>query len=263
MHIFDECTALTASTKVNWDKMKAIITDISFMAEYKNKEKFLARDVAGVVMLSNHPRCVDIPNDDRRYAIICTSSDLPNAKYFDKLAILVKDRMIQRTFFTYLINRDVEKWNRRNIPQTKSREESKNWRSDMKIYNFLADLVTGAYEFSEPQWFHAKKNEEKLAWNNRWYSQRQIYQEYRNYMKALGCSERFIPQLPTVKADLVAAGLEARRDKTDRSFKFHCTQGGPFYEKKQRVCWRLNQDGVLMMNRKKRKDPEWKYSDTG
>jgi hypothetical protein len=29
LHIFDECTALTASTKVNWDKMKAIITDIS------------------------------------------------------------------------------------------------------------------------------------------------------------------------------------------------------------------------------------------
>jgi len=264
MHIFDECTALTASTKVNWDKMKAIITDVSFMAEYKNKEKFLARDVAGVVMLSNHNRCVDIPNDDRRYAIICTSSETPDAKYFDRLALLVKDRLIQRTFFTYLLRRDVEKWNRRNIPQTKSREESKNSRSDMKIYNFLADLVTGAYEFTGPQWFDAKKNEGELNYNQRWYSQKQIYQEYRNYMKALGCNERYIPQLPNVKSDLLTCGLELAKERTDRSFKFHnCTNGGAFYEKRQRVCWRLDFESVLLLNRKKRKSPEWKFPDTG
>ena len=263
LHIFDECTALTASTKVNWDKMKAIITDISFMAEFKNKEKFLARDTAGVVMLSNHSRCVDIPNDDRRYAIICTSSEVPSAEYFIRLARLANSRFIQRTFFTYLINRDVENWNRRNIPVTKSREESKNARADMKIYNFLTELVTGVYECEPPCWFNPKKNEEELIVSQRWYSQKRIYAEYRKYMESNGCPKKFIPQMSTVKTDLVAMGLECRDHRTDRSFKFlenSKVEGGCWFTGKQRTCWRIDRNIVREMNRKKRKNPNWDFT---
>jgi hypothetical protein len=235
------------------------------MAEFKNKEKFLARDTAGVVMLSNHSRCVDIPNDDRRYAIICTSSDVPSAEYFIRLARLAEDRQIQRTFFTYLINRDVENWDRRNIPVTKSRQESKNARADMKIYNFLSELVTGTYECEPPCWFNPKKNETELTANKRWYSQKTIYAEYRKYMKSLGVSERFIPQQPNVKTDLVAMGLECRDHRTDRSFKFHNKAdnghlGGVFFEAKQRTCWRIDKDSVRQMNRTKRKNPNWAFT---
>ena len=253
-HIFDECTALNGGNKVNWDTMKAVITDRDFMAEPKGKESFAAVDCAGCILLSNHQRCVDIPNDDRRYAIIETSKKKPDKAYFRRLAAYVEDKHVQRSFFTYLMSLDLENYDWRDIPNTQSREDAQNARGENRILDFLVALVLDDIEFDiHGPWFVTKHNEEKLKRSQRFYCEQRVYEEYRRWLESAGVASRYIPTRQSMISDLTHHGLQ-KKYVFDRSF--HWEEG---WVGKQRHCLLIDKASVRDINRTKRKKPTWDY----
>ena len=76
---------------VNFDKLKAIITETSTRIELKFQEKREAETVCNFIMLSNNTNPVYIPEDDRRYVVLKASSEMKNnAEYFTPLFELVQ-----------------------------------------------------------------------------------------------------------------------------------------------------------------------------
>ena len=258
IHIFDECTALNRNNKVNWDAMKAVITDVWFRVEPKGKESFQGRDCAGCVLLSNHTSCVDIPNRDRRYAIIETAKENPPQSYYTRLVDLVKSTRIQRSFFTYLVNRDLSKYNYRKIPNTDSRVVAQDSRNENRILHFLSDLVNDripARGFQDKPWFNTKYNETEFKRKQRWYSEQRVYDEYIHYLNREGVNQRYHPCKSKLTQKLKSHGL-SRRYVTDRSFVYR----DPTITRKQVWCYQLDKDIVRDINRAMRGDKTWDFA---
>ena len=256
LHIFDECTSIKGDSKVNWDTMKAVITDKDFMAEPKYGEQFKAVDCAGCVLLSNHSRCVDIPNDDRRYAIIETSKEKPPPAYFTKLADYVHDVRVQRTFFTFLMHRDLSGYNWRDIPQTESRTGAQNARGENRVLDYLNCLVMDRIDYSYlGRWFDAKHNEVTLKKSERYYDLQRIYDDYRKYLEKIGVNQKYIPTRESMVNDLKTHGLSVKY-VLDRSFSWYDNWKN---SKKQRRCCQIDKAIVRDINRSKRNNPNWDY----
>jgi len=255
VHIFDECTALNGNNRVNWDTMKAVITDRDFMAEPKGKEAFHAIDTAGCVMLSNHARCVDIENSDRRYVVGETSQTKPDADYFTRLAELVHSVRIQRTFFTWLIRRDISNFRMQDIPDTESRNNIQEQRGENRILVFLRLLVQDRLEFDNEIWFKSDYNE-KMKYDERWYKQSTVYGEFRKYLERVGVSPKYWPTRDSLVYELKKHGLEVKA-RYDRSMKW-CQA---HWSGKQVTCWRIDKTTIRAIIRSKRKKPNWEFEE--
>ena len=259
-HILDECTSINSmkGQKISSDKLKAMITDEWFSCELKGKETFQARDCAGVIMLSNHKRCCDPENDDRRYAMIETSKNKPGAQYYKTLRTYINDTHVQRTFFTYLMKRDLSKFIYSKIPETKSRLESQGARGENRILDFLVELVTGILQFDDAVsegkgvWFDAVKNETHLKVGHRWYGEQVVYNEFRAYLQRAGIAGRYWPSRPNLVSDLKAHGMKIRK-VTCRAWKF---AGQP---SRQTTCMQIDKSIVKELVRHKRHLPDWEY----
>ena len=253
LHIFDECTALNGNNRVNWDTMKAVVTDRDFMAEPKGKEAFHAVDTAGCVLLSNHARCVDIENSDRRYVVGETSRTKPDAEYFERLAELVHSVRIQRMFFTWLIRRDISQFRMQDIPQTESRNHIQELRGENRPLVFLIQLVQGDLDFDNVKWFDTEFNE-AMKYDERWYKQQTVYEEFRKFLERGGVSPKYWPTRDTLVFELKKHGLKVKA-RYDRSMKW-CQK---HWSGKQVTCWYIDKATVKAIVRSKRKKPDWDF----
>ena len=259
LHIFNECTSTQHGSKVSWDAMKAIITDRDFMAEPKGKEAFQAIDCAGCILLSNHDKPCNIANNDRRYAVVSMAREVPGAEYFKRLRSLVKSTVMQRTFMTYLVKRDISKWNMADIPQTESRNEiiDTNWEN--RILDFLADLVTGQESTNDVQWFNAEFNETRLKPNQRWYNSTLIWPAFDTYLKGKGFN-RYTNNRVNITKKLKKAGLKIGRhtcrswygtNKEDEEKKLRGSA--------PRHAWHLDKESIQQLHRAYLSRPNWNY----
>jgi hypothetical protein len=250
LHIFNECTVVQKNSQSMWDQMKAVVTDRDFMAEGKGKEAFAAVDCAGVVLLSNHTKPCDIANDDRRYAVTEMALEKPDSAHYTRLRRLVKDRVIQRTFFTYLIKLDVpEDWDMGKIPLTESRKEIISDRFENLILEFLRDLVMGEVK---DRWFDFKYNEEELKPDQRWYNPENIFETFEDYRRKRNL-DKYNCNVKSMTKSLERHGLETGR-KRCRDF-CHSGHGS----QQHRGAWRLDRDAIRNLHRTRMNDPEWEY----
>jgi len=244
--------------RVNWDKMKSIVTDKEFRMEAKYKSAIMAEDCAGCVFLSNHEHCVKVEDDDRRYAVIQSNENIPDANYFTRLANLVESKRIQRMFFTFLVRRDISNFSFKEIPLTTARRECKEMAYRNNILLFLRHLVTGEhkpvtsgtsheatrYNKSEGLLFDWESNEKDLP-RNRWHSQEMLWKNYIEWLKTN------FPRLksmgrPTLVKQLKRDGLmvSQRTCRTTRGIV---------------VCWRIDKDIVRDLYRSRLQDNSWDY----
>ena len=257
LHIFNECTSVK-SGKVSWDKMKAIVTDRDIVAEPKGKEAFNAIDCAGCVFTGNHKHLVNLSNDDRRYACIEMShARKGQVKYFQKLADLVENPVIQRTFFTYLLKRDLSKFNMSIIPDTQSRKHMKENKNRNNIVHFLCKLVTGTLGNvgGYDDFFDHKYNEETLFEKGAcWYAQAHIWAAYCAYLDAEGVPARFRGNKSGVLKALKNNGLEIGR-KVDRSGRNDAAS----WKTTQKTCWKISKQAVKKVCQNWYNNDDWDF----
>jgi len=253
IHIFNECTSVAHGSKVNWDQMKAIVTDKYFTAEPKGKESFNGLDCAGCVLLSNHERPCDLPNDDRRYIVQkLDPKHKGNSAYFKKLNIYVRDSLVQRTFFTFLARRDISAWDMNVIPKTDARVNMKVVKNENCILDYLRQLVCGEYKV---RWFDPKQNAEELApKGHTWYSQQNLFASYDHWLAAEGHHQQYRRRKKGNIEILVKAGLERKAKKTVRDYT-----GKQEYTGVQKVAWCINKAAVRQAHRTYLEEPNWDY----
>ena len=256
LHIFNECTSIMSGERVNWDKMKSIVTDKEFRMEAKYKSAIMAEDCAGCVFLSNHEHCVKVEDDDRRYAVIQSNENIPDANYFTKLANLVESKRIQRMFFTYLVRRDISKFNFKDIPQTVARRECKEMAYRNNILLFLRQLVTGEYKpikkgpeatmYNQSRFiFDWETNENILLPKQRWHSQHMLWLNYLEWLKLNFPRVKSIGK-PTIIKQLKKDGLQISQRKCRTTSNVV-------------ICWRIDKDVVRNLYRTRLQDNSWDY----
>ena len=109
---------------VNFDKLKAIITETSTRIELKFQEKREAETVCNFIMLSNNSNPVYIPEDDRRYVVLKASSEMKNnAEYFTPLFELVQKVEFRQNLLKYFLQFDINQFNPRKIPITEAKTQ--------------------------------------------------------------------------------------------------------------------------------------------
>ena len=253
LHIFNECTQQKHGSRTDWDQMKSIITDREFTAEPKGKEQFTAVDCAGSVLLSNHKRFVNLENDDRRYAIVRMQAKyFGHTKYFARLARLVKDEKIQQTFFSFLVRRDLSKYNPRKIPMTDIRRTIKHLRNENHILDFLRRLVCKV-ELPGETWFYDDTRNEKLHLNKRWYSETRLWAAFQDFLDYIGIQKMYWPRRPTIREQLRENGLQIS-SRTHRD-----GMGTDKSDIRQRMSWQIDKDIVRELHRSMLNQDEWDY----
>jgi hypothetical protein len=101
------------------DMLKAKITEKTQRIEPKGKESFQMDDYMRYIFTSNSPFALRLSRFCRRYLTITISSaKAGDTEYFKKLHKDLADHDIQKLFFNYMANRDIENWNYRKIPST-------------------------------------------------------------------------------------------------------------------------------------------------
>ena len=264
IHIFNECTSIKSGSRVSWDKMKAIVSDRDITAEPKGKEAFHAIDCAGCVMTGNHEHLVNVSNSDRRYACVeMNDKHKGKASYFKRLARVVDDTIVQRTFFTYLINRSVEDFFMGTIPETASRKNMKESKSENNILTFLRKLVTGTLEklvkkrwFKDPAgFFDHNYNEKKLVPQKKcWYAQTVVLKCYHKWLDYENVAQRFRKGRSRLVSMLDKHGLQ-RIKRTDRSWHHDDSH----YSGEVKTCWYICKDSIRSLHRSWLNNPEWDF----
>ena len=148
LHILNECGSCRGRENAAYhDQLKSMITDKMFRCEFKGKEAIQAVDVGAYVLISNHPYCVKVEDDDRRFVVPDINPYIfktPEAKdaFWRPVYKAIDNPLVQRAFFTFLVNQDIDNFNPRDIPETKMRQELKETKNSNKPLLYLQDLVT-------------------------------------------------------------------------------------------------------------------------
>ena len=88
--VMNECVDITKNNRLDFDKVKAMITDEEFACERKNKAMHMAKETAAYVFISNWETCVRLGNGDRRYACSRISDKHKgDHEYFKKLCAAI------------------------------------------------------------------------------------------------------------------------------------------------------------------------------
>lgn len=120
----DECSSVGKDNyHANFDILKSKITEDTCRYESKGKEAEFLKSFNNIILFSNHPNPIKIEQSDRRYMVLKIEKKGSN-KYFDELA----DQIFNSTnhFYTFLMERDIEKWNSNKIPINKYKIRMQN-----------------------------------------------------------------------------------------------------------------------------------------
>ena len=164
--ICNELHSIENKKKMDSNAMKSPITDKSIVYEEKYMRAREGENVANFLGISNNAFSILLDQSNRRFLMIkCSDEMVGNIDYFEYL-----DRTFTKPFytnlFTYFMQRDISKWNRRNIPET-------------ELGNDLKEVV-------KESWLDFFEENVDYFYDNGWHCG-DCYQEYENF-----CSENGI-----------------------------------------------------------------------
>ena len=255
--LFNECTAINMATRsraTNWDRIKALV-DIKFRCEYKGKEAFIAEDPSAYVFCSNHEHSIWMDDNDHRFVI--TSMDAKHqgdTEYFNRLFACVTNPKLQRAFFTFLVNRDLEHWDMADFPKTALRMKMIENKSHNVIFKYFVHVVTER-DFKWGKWYMPEFDDsESDAWPKCFYAidgpcdfrMFKQFQQWADHMGVKKTCNRF-----HFKSKMVSAGIVEKR-VTDRSFG---ATG------KQVMCLKITKNIIRELMRKVTNDAAWEFDE--
>ena len=192
--------------------------------------------------LSNHDNPVLVENDDRRYvATDMNDKYRRNQKYFKELANAVNDPIVQKMYFTYLINRDLSKFSMRDIPQTIRRKKLKEENHENHIIHYLINVVT---EPDYAWWYHR---------DGRYFSCKNVSKDfYETYCDA-NAIPRSYQRWGAIRSKLQSYKFPKRRT-VDCCMKSEL-------DKTKRViqCYEITRNTVRALAQRWFDDPQWNY----
>ena len=126
MVIMDETSGKDSFS--NSDKIKNIITAEQIAWERKGIDGTSINNCGRYLFFSNNLTPVKIEQSDRRYVVFKCANDVQNkTDYFDNLITAFKDQGTIKSFYEFLLNRDVSKWDSINHrPITKAYSDIKS-----------------------------------------------------------------------------------------------------------------------------------------
>ncbi|MEM3063557.1 MAG: DUF5906 domain-containing protein [Nitrososphaerota archaeon] len=128
------------SNKVNYEKLKSMITDDTLEIEVKYKEPIKIQNHANYVFCTNGSYGVSIERDDRRYFCLDLSSEYKNNKsYFKKLAAALNENTAH-DFYEFLMKVNLEDFTPDHPPITESKNELIA-QSLSSVHHYVAHLV--------------------------------------------------------------------------------------------------------------------------
>jgi hypothetical protein len=125
------------------NKLKSMVTEKQMMLEQKGFDAKMAENYMNIIMASNHESVLSVDKDNRRYWFLnvseawCVSGGVSeeNSKekndaiqafhaqsrdYFNALRKEIYNKDVVRSFYSWLMKRDIECWDAKNRPQTKA-----------------------------------------------------------------------------------------------------------------------------------------------
>jgi len=143
---FSVCDELAVWDKTgntaNYEMMKSLITQKQIPFERKGQEAILMDDFNYFVMISNNFNAYPMGDKDNRriVAMSVNESKKGDMNYFQKLDECMKNKDVCKNYFQFIMDLDMNGFNRRIIPKTKYRDELIA-RATPYPLNFLAVLL--------------------------------------------------------------------------------------------------------------------------
>ena len=125
------------------NKLKSMVTEKQMMLEQKGFDAKMAENYMNIIMASNHESVLSVDKDNRRYWFLnvseawCVSGGVSednsqdqndaiqafhaqSRDYFNALRKEIYNKEVVRSFYSWLMKRDIECWDAKNRPQTKA-----------------------------------------------------------------------------------------------------------------------------------------------
>lgn len=94
------------------DKIKDSITRTEVGIEYKGVDKIMVQDYCNYCYTTNNVKPIAITEDDRRFQVIeCSDKHKKDVVYFNKLYDAIADDDVIKTFYKFLMGRDIKNFN--------------------------------------------------------------------------------------------------------------------------------------------------------
>lgn len=121
--VLDEAQTNGLAYKLN-NQLKNLISQGEQTIEPKGLEAYTMKDYRNYVILSNNEHIVKIEATDRRFVMLkCYDGLAKNKDHFNPLLQDMDDPIVRKTFFHYLVNYDISRFNlEKNIPKTDLKE---------------------------------------------------------------------------------------------------------------------------------------------
>ena len=242
LHILNECGSCRGKeNSPMYDKLKSMITDSTFRCEYKGKEAIQSTDCGSYVLISNHDYSVKVEDDDRRFVVpdidpkVFATKEL-KTKYWDMVHKAIDNVLVQRAFFTLLLNIDLSEFNMADIPVSTRRKDLKENKGANFPLHYLRAIVTS---HDTAIWYHPKKE-------GGWYSKTKLRDSFVKFKK--DNDYKGGAQWSAVMAKMTRHGLPiSDRKKT-------CTD-----DKRRVMAIQLDKIIVRDIHRSWLNDPTWDY----
>jgi hypothetical protein len=121
----NEMSSTKDEFKSNFDKIKSYITDPTIVIEPKGVNPYKIKNIANLILFTNHRDAIIVEESDRRYAIFeMSSAHMNDTEYFGKIRKECFNQSVADEFYTYLLDFpavDISK-----IPQTELKQEMMN-----------------------------------------------------------------------------------------------------------------------------------------
>lgn len=117
------------------DIIKDMITCDEFQCEAKNVNQYPMNCFARFIFTTNNDNCLKVSADNRRYVIIHASSELRgNTEFFKELSDLIDDASVLRSFFDFLMKRDIS-----NV----------DWINDRPVTDYMLEMIDANLSYEE------------------------------------------------------------------------------------------------------------------
>lgn len=105
-------------------QLKSMITEDTVLLEKKGIDSIMVKSCSNYVFLSNMDDAVRVENGDRRYVVVESSDERKgDFEYFANLAKITDNQEAMNHYFTYLLKKDLSKFNPRKIPDTQTKRD--------------------------------------------------------------------------------------------------------------------------------------------
>jgi len=161
------------------DKIKDSITRTDIAIEHKGQDPIMTIDYCNFCFTTNHIKPICINKDDRRFQVTeCSDKYKGNIEYFNKLYSNIEDKQVMKSFYKYLMNKNISKFNpERDRVLTEA---------TIDLHELNKEPVCMFLEYLYSDEFYKNKRRYKMSI---------IYKEFKTYMISIGY--KHVCNLPT------------------------------------------------------------------